>query len=110
MGIPSRTYNGALLELIVEDPRIRMEMPPSADRVTQTPGYLAASWSSIGTVGERLMSSAVTPGPDDGLGSIGSTSPTGEVLGGAGAQARTSPIIGLSGITERTTDLIIGEI
>jgi hypothetical protein len=61
------------------------------------------------TVGERLMSSAVTVAPDGG-GAIGSTSATGEVLGGAVAQARTSPIIGLNGITERTIDLLIGEI
>jgi hypothetical protein len=77
-------------------------MPPVGDRTTHTPGYFAASWSSMETVGERAISSAVTAVVGAGFGAIGSASPTGLVLGGAGAQARTSPIM--------ATDLIIGEI
>src|SRR5215210_3209222 len=89
MEIPSSTYNGSLLPLTVLLPRSRTESPPSAARVTQTPGYFAASWSSIETVGLRAMSSAVTPIGAGGLGVIGSTSPTGAVLGARGAQAMT---------------------
>lgn len=110
IAIPSRTYSGSPLPLTLEVPRMRTAMPPSDERETQTPGYLAASWSSIDTVGDRSMSSAVTVVVGAGFGDIGSTSPTGAVLGGGGAQASTNPTNGLSGTRERTNDLIIGEI
>lgn len=108
IAIPSSTYSGAVSPLTVDVPLMRMPIPPSDRRVTQTPGYFAASWSSIETVGERAISSAVTVVDGGGFGDIGSTSPTGAVRGGA--QASTSPITGLSGTRERTNDLIIGEI
>ncbi len=110
IAIPSITYKGALLLLTLDVPLMRTAIPPSDERVTQTPGYLAASWSSIETLGERAISSAVTVVAGAGFGDIGSTSPTGAVLDGAGAQASTSPITGLSGTRERTNDSIIGEI
>lgn len=110
IAIPSITYKGALLLLRLEVPLMRTAIPPSDERVTQTPGYFAASWSSTETVGERAISSAVTVVEGAGFGDIGSTSPTGAVLGGGGAQASTNPTNGLSGTRERTNDLIIGEI
>lgn len=97
IAMPSITYSG-IWPPLGGAPRSLTEIPPSGDLETHTPGYFAASWSSIDMVGLRLKSSAVTAVPDEG-GAIGSTSPTGDVLGGA--QARTSP---------RANDLIIGEI
>src|SRR3990170_4714318 len=108
MAMPSITYSGAFSPLTLLLPRILIAMPPSGERETHTPGYLAASWSSIETVGDRDISSAVTPAGGVGLGDIGSTSPTGDVLGGA--QASSSPLNRLKGTRTRANDLIIGEL
>src|ERR1700694_4276322 len=75
---PSIMYNGSLLPLIDEPPRMRSEMEPSAACEITNPGTLAARVFSIGSMGVRSRSSEVTitlpVGPrDTGLFRVGST-------------------------------------
>src|SRR5229473_1497444 len=64
---PSSTYSGSLLPRIDVVPRMRTATPPSALRVTITPGKRPISTCSMGWPGWRSRSSAVTIGLGDGL-------------------------------------------
>src|SRR6266536_75062 len=57
---PSSTYNGVLLLLMDEPPRMRTANPPPGARITVTPGKRSASTSSIDCPGALAISSAVT--------------------------------------------------
>ena len=67
---PSITYSGSLLPRIEVVPRMRTATPPSAVRVTVTPGKRPIRTCSIGWPGWRSMSSAVTIDPLGALGGL----------------------------------------
>src|SRR2546425_487626 len=58
--MPSMTYSGSLLPRMDVMPRMRTARPPSAVRVTVTPGNRPMRTFSIGSPGVRWMSSEVT--------------------------------------------------
>src|SRR3989475_13121903 len=74
---PSSTYNGVFPLLMDEPPRMRTAKPPSAARVTSTPGKRPISTCSTDCPGAFAMSSAVTG-----------------ALGGEGAGAGCAPAAG----------------
>src|SRR6266566_3301158 len=63
MGIPSITYSGSVLPLIVVAPRIRTDSQPLGVRVMVTPGTRAWRTFSMGWDGFWARSSAVTTVP-----------------------------------------------
>src|SRR2546426_12743576 len=101
---PSSTYNGVLLLLMDDPPRMRTAKPPSGVRVTSTPGKRPISICSTDCPGALAMSSAVTVELGDDVEAGGGAA---EADGFRWAQPETSPMNRPNGSKARIENEVI---